>query len=608
MTNLYQPETKIFYGPIDNDDNRLIPAPNISISIEYNYSNDTIIGYTYIVNLTGFATSLDLRNLDYGDEITEPSNYNTGSVVDHINKLRNTLTKNGSILYVLNGLDDSVILKAKGGILRSFSIEDSPNNWIHYANYSATLEFHSIDFVSKTEEVCGSFLDPSTYNAQEGSILDLTKFKIKSFNDSWSFSFDENEAFNRIKNNELGLNLDINNHGFNIQYQISAVGKHVFSYTNELTNEQTLLPAWEQAKNFVQERLYKQVKSLIGNVLKDYSSTCTSSDGLDDILTPGNDSGLLNGLSNYKVFNEQITCEASEAEGSFSATYSAIIKSSLGNTFWSSPETKHTVNKSIKTNNTVGNSITNISINGTIEGLIEGGLIRTNEPLELPKTGSFLIYKGAGISKYTNAKNLLDKIYSDNDYSAGLGDTGKRDLKPLFKNILGVNLAQLGGLPAPNDPIPDPPHPISFNLTHDYNNGTINYSVEYSSNALCGRKFTDITIQTSNPNKVTAIFNIPNSNNCPLIQELGTYTAKTVNLTVQGMDFSDIGQPPDLDIVDEINTHLNLGCYDIGYLPITLPPSGTYIITQQQYTKNPLDGSFTVNVSYICGSGCSISN
>lgn len=608
MPNLYQPETKIFYGPIDNDDNRLIPAPNISISIEYNYSNDTIIGYTYIVNLTGFATSLDLRNLDYGDEITEPSNYNTGSVVDHINKLRNTLTKNGSILYVLNGLDDSVILKAKGGILRSFSIEDSPNNWIHYASYSATLEFHSIDFVSQTEEICGSFLDPASYNAQEGSILDLTKFKIKSFNDSWSFSFDENEAFNRIKNNELGLNLNINNHGFNIQYQISAVGKHVFNYTNELTNERTLLPAWEQAKNFVQERLYKQVKSLIVNVLKDYPSTCASSDGLDDILTPGNGPGLLTGLSNYKIFNEQITCEVSEAEGSFSATYSAIVKSSLGHTDWSSPETKHTVNKSIKTNNTVGNSVTNLSINGTIEGLIEGGLIRTNEPLELPKTGSFLIYKGAGISKYTNAKNLLDKIYSDNDYSAGLGEMGKRDLKLAFKNILGINLQQLNGSPAPNDPIPDPPHPISFNLTHDYNNGTINYSIEYSSNALCGRKFTDITIQTSNPNKVTAIFNIPNSNNCPIIQELGTYTAKTVNLTVQGVDFSDIGQPPDLDIVDEINTHLNLGCYDIGYLPITLPPPGTYIITQQQYTKNPLDGSFTVNVSYICGSGCSISN
>lgn len=606
MANLYKPETKIFYGPIDNADNRLIPAPDISISIEYNYSNDTIVGYSYIITLTGSATALDLRNLNYGDEIPEPSNYNAGSVIDHVNKLRKTLSQNGNILYVLNGIDDSTILKAKGGILRSFSIEDSPNNWIHYANYTATLEFHSVDFVSKTEDDCDSFLDPDSYNVN--GILDLTKFKIKSFNDSWSFTFDENESFNRIKNNELELNLNINNHGFNIEYQISAVGKHFFHYTDENTNEHTLLPAWEQAKNFVQERLYDQVKALIANVLKDnYNSACSSNDGLNDILSPGAGAGLLKDMNNYKIFNEQITCQASEAEGSFSATYSATVKSSLGNTQWSSPETKHTVNKSIKTNNSVGNTITNISIEGTIEGLVEGGLIRTNEPLELPKNGSFLIYKGAGVSKYNNAKNLLDQIYSDNDYNKGLGESGKRDLKPIFKNILGITLAALGGSPAPNDPIPDPPHPISFNLTHDYNNGTINYSVEYSSKALCGRKFADISVQTSNPNKVTAIFNIPNSNNCPLIQELGTYTAKTVTLTVQGVDLSETGQPTELDAVDIILSDLNLGCYDPGYLPITLPPPGTYIITQQQYTKNPLDGSFSVNMSYVCGtSGCSI--
>jgi hypothetical protein len=607
MTSIYQPETKIFYGELISD-NRLIPAPNMSISIEYNYSNDTIIGYTYIVNLTGFATSLDLRSLNYGDPIPEPSEYNTGAVLDQIHKLRKTLSQNGSILHVVDG-QDNPILKAKGGILRSFSVDESSNNWTHFANYTASLEFHSIDFGDAVEDCSSIFLDPSTYNTS--GILDITNYKIKSFSDSWSFSFDENESFAKIKNNELNTNLNINNHSFNIEYTINAVGKHVFNYTNEDTGDSTILPAWEQAKNFVQDRLYNQVTNLINNVIKDsYSSACVSSDGLDDILAPGSGSGLLKGMNDaqYNIFNEQITCEASESAGSFSATYSAIVKSRLGNTSWSSQNTRHTVSKSVATTTErTGQNNTSISISGTIEGLIEGGLVRINQPIQLPSNGAILIANNPSTTKYNNAKALLDQIYSDSDYGGGLGECGKRDLKPSFKTALGITLAAINTSPNPNDCTPDAPHPISFNLTHDYNAGTINYSIEYSKSKACGKKFSDISIQTTNPTKVLAVFNIPNSYNCPIVQELGTYTSKTVSLTIQGIDSSEIGQPTNLDIVSEITKELSLGCYDMGYLPVTLPPAGTYIITQKQYTRNPIDGSFTINIAYICGTtGCSI--
>lgn len=598
----YSPETKIFYGELNNNDHKLIPAPNISISIEYSYSNDTIIGYTYIFNLTGFATSLDLRTLENGDPIPENPEYGSGAVVDHIDKLRKILSNNGSILHVVDG-GGNYILKAKGGILRSFSVDESPNNWIHFANYSASIEFHSVDFGSKTENCNTTFLDPTTFNAS--GVLDINKYKIKSFTDSWSFSFDENEAFTKIKNNEKNINLNIDNHGFNIQYTISATGKHFFDYSNESTSESKLLPAWEQAKNFVQYRLYDQVTNLIANVLKDsYSNSCVSSDGLDDILEPGGNPGLLSGLSTYKIFNEQITCEASESDGTFSATYSSLVKSTIGNSNWSSPETKHTINKSISVTNN-GSPMININLNGTIEGLIEGGLIRIKEPLELPQTGSILITNNNSNNKYLNAKNLLDKIYSDSDYNGGIGEGGKRDLKPSFKNALDITLSALGISSLPSQDVPDPPHPVSFNLTHNYNAGTINYSVEYSTkNAACGRKYNEISIQTTNPTKILATFNIPNSNSCPVIQELGTYTAKTVSVTIQGIDTSEIGQPTNLVLVNEVLNTLNLDCYDQGYLPITIPQG--YIITQKQYTRNPVDGSFTVNISYICDNGCSI--
>lgn len=605
MSSKYEPQTKIYYGTLNDANDRLIPAPNISISLEYNYSNDTIIGYSYIINLNGYASALDLRNLNYGDTIPEDIDQNFGAVADSIARIRSILTNNGSILHIVDK-NNNTIIKAKGGILRSLSFDESDNNWRRFANYTASIEFNSLDLGNNIENCENLFLDASTYNTN--GIIDISKYKIKSFSDSWSFSFDDNESFSKIQRTDIGTIINLDNHSFNIEYSINAVGKHFFDYSNENNSTSTLLPAYEQAKNFVQYRLYSQVTNLINNVLKDsYPTACSSSDGLNDILQPGSP-GLLKGLSNYKIFNEKISCDTSESEGSFAATYSAIVKSSNTNLSFSSPETKHTITKSISTTNSNGIPIKSISINGTIEGLIEGGLIRTSGPISLPSTGSVLVSNNSSVSKYENAKNVLDKIYSESNYSSGIGENGKRDLKAFFKNNLGITLEELNVTASPLDTIPDPPHPTTFNLTHDYNAGTINYSIEYS-NKTCGRKFNDISIQTSNPNKVLATFNVPNSFNCPTIQELGTYTAKTVNLTIQGVDFSETGQPTELKIVDELkNKHLNLSCDAEGYLPPNvLPPDGNYIITQKQYTTNPIDGSFTVNIAYICNTrGCDL--
>lgn len=610
MSNNYDPDILIYYGPKDSD-HRILPAPDISVSLAYNYSNDTIIGYTYTISLTGYITALDLRTG------SPSSNAGPGAVIDHIEKLKKILVQNGSILHVVDK-SDNTILKAKGGILRSLNIENSTNNMVHYVPYTATLEFSSLDLAANTEDCANIFLDSSTYNAD--GIVDIAKFKIKSFNDSWSFTFDENDSFNRIKENDAAQNMDINNRSFNISYTISATGKHFFVYDNEETGSSKILPAWEQAKNFVQYRLHKQVTSLIDNVLKDsYNTACSSPDGQNDILEPGSAPGLFKNYDGkYKIFNEQITCETSESDGSFSATYSAIVKSQLGNTQWSTPETKHTVTKTITSAHrypVVENigpndpkqrlADTNISLKGTIEGLIEGGLIRSPNPIILPSNGSILI--GSGLStKYSNAKLLLDKIYSDDDYNSGFGEFGKKDLKPAYKNILNITQNALGVTPSSADTIEDPPHPTSFTLTHDYNAGTINYTVEYS-NRPCGRKFNDISIQTTNPTKISAAMNIPNSFSCPIIQELGTYTAKKVSITIQGVDSSDMGQPAEYDLVNGVINDLSIDCFSPGYLPIALPPDGNYIITEKKYTKNPIDGSFTVNLSYICNTvGCSI--
>lgn len=605
----YSPDVKMYYGPIDTD-HRLVPAPDISIRLEYQYSNDTIIGYSYIITLTGSVTALDLRALNYGDPIPTSADYGLGAVSDHIHKVRKILTQNGNILQIVNGQDDSIILKAKGGILRSLSFDESPNNWRDYASFTATIEFNSIDFGSSTES-CGTlFLDSTTHTPGTAGIVDINKFKIKSFEDSWNISFDDTAPYDMFKTNDLGTNMNINNHSFNIQYTISATGKHFFDYDNEATGVSKLLPAWEQAKNFVQYRLYQQVTNLLDSVLKNtYTDGCTSSDGLSAINIPGSSAdGLLSDLadSNYKIYNETITCETSESDGTFSATYNAIVATTKGSTAWSVNGASHTVTKSINKSFDGDAPITNISVNGTIQGYIEGGIITTNVPLQLPSQGAFLIANSSALTKYDNAKLVLDKIYNSSDYNGGIGTSGKKDLKSAFKSALGITLSQLDSSAPSDDPVADPPHPTSFNLTHDYIGGTINYSIEYSSNSSCGKKYNEISIQTTQPTKVIATFSVPNSNSCPIIQELGTYTAKTVSVTISGRDESEMGQPTTISLATEL-ANANPGCFAGGYLPIPLPAVGAnHILTQQQYTKNPIDGTFTVNLSYICGTaGCS---
>lgn len=611
MTTTYNPEVKIYYGPLDTN-HRLIPAPMISISKENTYVNDSIIGFNYVITLQGFATGFDLRDVN-GNYNPEDYSYNFGSVIDHIHKIRKILSQNGNILNIVDSTDVS-ILKAKGGILRSFTFDKSNNNWNHFANYTATIEFNSIEFIGAdwqtyTEENCADIhlKDGSYSDTEDAGIVNIQKFKIKSFDDSWSINFDENDAFNRVElrdNNQTHLN--INNRSFNIEYTISATGKNHYVYSDENNNSSTLLPAWEQAKNFVQYRLYEQVTNLINGVLKNTATSgcdTSSTETPNTSCVPGlSSNGLLKDIGNskYKVFNENITCEASEADGSFSATYRATIKNNEVTNF-SIAEAKHTVSKSFNIANTNNKRTINISINGTIEGLLEGGIINSSKPISLPNSGSILIYQNDNNTKYNNAKLLLDKIYREADYNGGIGSSGKKDLIKDFKDKLGITLTDLGRIsPAIDDPVDDPPHPISFNLTHDYNNGTINYSVEYSSDInACGRKYQEISIQTTNPTKVIATFNVPNSNTGPIIQELGTRTAKVVTVNIQGSDSSQNGKPRPISLINELDC-------TASYLPVTLPVIDG-ILTNKEYSKNITDGSYTINLTYICNNlGCNI--
>ena len=210
----------------------------------------------------------------------------------------------------------------------------------------------------------------------------MKTYKVKSFSDTWTFSLDDT-----IYNSYNFDTVNFNNEHFNITYSINAVGKHYF-----VNNK--LIPAWEQAKNFCQNRLYNQINNLIDTTLARSQSDdgCVTLGTLQTVFGSGS-YYLLDGLDNinYDIFNEKISCETSEAEGSFSLTYTAILKRVSGDETYNHPNTIHTFNTTRSVQDDGKNKTTTTTVNGNIQGLIKGGLIHGSGIFTLPNNGQILL-------------------------------------------------------------------------------------------------------------------------------------------------------------------------------------------------------------------------
>lgn len=589
----------MYYGVKGSNQHKIMPAPNISMSVEMQYANDTIVGYTYNLTMNGIITGLDLRNVGYGQDYEEDGR-NIGSIVDAIERLRKRLNENGNILYITDAQTGAILLKAKGGILRSFTVNESPNGWSSTAPFSATIDFDALE-INNAEGCNDSLFNVSSYPSDLTGIVNNTKYKLKSFSDNWTFDFPES-VYDKVAYSDVGEYINMNNVIFKIQYHLEATGKTSYVYQNEDANSSsTVLPAWIQAKNFVQKRLVAQVGNLIDGVLKTYNSACTTGDTLDTINIPSSSlNGLISSMQGYSICNENISCESSESQGTFSVDYSATITSTRGHNLISSPFANHTITKSVTHNNDLSNQETRVSINGTIQGMVPGGLITGNDvEIQLPDHGSVFVKRGRFYTKYYYARLILDQIYNPSDYGGGFGLYGKRDFKPFFKDLMGISA--IGGNSSSNDPYRSSlPHPISFNLTEDKVAGTINYTAEYSNTAnRCGKEFNSITIESDEPTKVFASLEVPNGG-CPIIQELGTSTLKKITVNISGKDNSSAGRPSSpIDLSSLVRCGYQGSCYEDTYLP----PVGFNVngyLTDHQYTSNPITGEYQITLGYIC--------
>lgn len=551
---------------------RIAPAPSISISPEIYYANDNIIGYTYTITLRGYANAIR-KDIDAGS-----TDYGLDSTVSHMGTIRDIFNVNGGNLYIKQGSTN--ILVAKGATIKNIQFSESDNRWVNYSPFSIEIEFNEIDFQgcdNNSAINCNSSIFHQIEQAKNISdkLVDIKQYKIKEFSDKWTIAVDNKiyEEFDNIQNNT-----------FTINYNISATGKNYYINDN-------LVPAWQQARMFVQDKLYKQVSGLINGSLQiegNNDSSCTPSKSLDQIhnidTESPRESGLLasfntikDGLPTYDIYNETISCNTSEADGTFSVDYNAIIKKYDSSINPSANAATHTYTKDINTSSDQ-NIEASITIKGTVQGLARGGFIYYNNDFVLPANGTFITSIDGAETKYGNALNhYTTKIGSNTDLSNSIKDT------------LNIKKSQL----LVNGP-DGYPQPSSFTLDHNYQDGQITYSATYerSLNTTLQKGFTNISIVREDPVDMVQEFIIPGRIQGPIIQKLNMKTPRTISVNIDGAFVENKG-------CDVTNI-----CYQIPYFSIQnfeqlLAENNTWLKTKEDYAVNKLDGSYSISLEYI---------
>lgn len=553
-----------------SDSNRIAPAPNLTITPEIYYVNDNPVGYTYNITLSGYANSLR-KELDAGS-----INYGMGEVLSHIDDIRDIFNFNGGDLHIKQTSGDVIL--AKGATIKTITFNPSDNKWINFAPFTIELEFNEINFKGCTTNEtinCNSsiFHQISGSKNINNQLIDITQYKIKTFNDKWSFSTDE-KLYDTYNN--------YNNQTFKASYTISATGKNY--YVNN-----KLVPAWQQAKLFVQHRLRSQVMTLVNGTFQiDTDASCDASNDLQQILAVAPSGGIFkdfdtmnNGGSNWEVYNEHITCDTSESDGTFSITYNSLIKK--GTTIDpSNGAAIHTFTKdtNIASQEKIDASIT---VKGTIQGLIRGGFIYYDfNHFQLPASGSFFTSLNGNETKYGNALTYYKNLIG---HDTDLLDSFKDDLhitksELLIKNDNGVK-----------------PKPSSFVLEHSYLPGTLNYTAVYNrDNAIASeRGYANISIVRNDPTDIVQEFVIPGRVAGPIIQKLNMKTARTISINIDGASKDN---KECLDSLASLCDHA-LPIFNIEGFSSLLEDRDDLIRTKEDYTSNKIDGSFSISLEYI---------
>ena len=528
----YNPTIILKYGGLEIE-----PTPRISIDREPIYAGPHIIGYNPTISIDGYASSVLYSRGRAGQSTTSQS-------IESLREIQDILHQNGKILELITACDGSVVLRGYGGHIEDFSTEEG--DWINYIKYKARLSFTAL------ETLHNGVLAPADESLPVRDNLMQDQLRaIQSFNDSWSFVVPENEAYlyyartSRIGEADYTAVAEDYSQ-MDVTYQIRATGKQYF--VGAATQA-----AWESAKNFVQYRLYHQINMfrnkqvLNGTFLQNnfYNSNDNGGPINDSISssfsTPANlpilDISIVNA---YDFYDEKIECSTSESEGTFTATYTCKLKRS-DPTIGSPQNSVNNFTVSYEQQNDFGNKTRTITVNGSLNGLLKTNILANiddGQVLRLPNNGLFFDISTDVTNKYHNAWKDA-RLYLLN----GTID----DLSPQFKRVLEINYASLFPETSRDSPCLAKKgysllysvlaEPKNFSLSHNYRQGTVNYSVTYDTDRSCVQElgFNSITITEKDSSPMYVEHAVIGRTQGPIIQNLNTNNPKEITIKFDGV-------------------------------------------------------------------------
>lgn len=481
------------------------------------------------------SAPLSQREKPPRQKVTKPA----AAILSKQRSLRALFGRDGQTLIITDIIDDQAATVFCNP--RVISINFTEGQYINRCEYTITLEADALyrgfaddpDAYIDQEALTVSGVNAFGENVQLIDLLDTeTTSFINDFSESWNLEVEDG----------FGESVD-NPRAYRISHSLSSTGKTFYDINGEMTK-----PAWEQAKNFVQQRISPGGSGInYPNILGQIGS------------------GTVNLAESYGGYNHVITEQIDVAAGSYSITENWLLSSGI------SVETY-----SLSTSTSTSDAFVNVSIDGTIRGLSNVPPDMLGDPTLTAESGAY--------------KNALNK-YNDISNSGLFGMTS--DIYKRANNLVSVELNS---------------QPTSIQIGTNEFAGELTYSLGFNNrptNIISGVLTEDIQVNDTYPGDVFATLPVIGRQTGPVLQYLGGRTEykRDISLSLV-MDYTKVpygsGRDPLLlkkpSLVEPTSTQ-------IADLLASLSPQGEpgvrkYFVAPPTENWNPKTGSYNFNVSF----------
>lgn len=466
--------------------------------------------------------------------VTKPA----ASILSKQRSLRALFAKDGQTLVITDIIDDQAATVFCNP--RVVSVNFTEGQYINKCEYTITLEADAL--------YRGWADDDESYIDQEALTVrgvnehgeDVRLVDLLADSDT-SFIQDFSESWNLEADDATGESID-NPRSYRVSHNISANGKAFYGIDGNLVK-----PAWEQAKNFVQQRLS------IGGGSLNYPN-----------IAGQIGSGTVDLASEYGGYNHIRTEQIDVGAGSYSVTENWLL--AKGNAY---------ENYNMSTSTSTADAFVTVKIDGTIKGL------SNIPPDELD---------GAGDSDENAYNKALDKYKTiSNNGSFGLSS----DIYIRANNMVGVELNS---------------QPTSVSVGTNPMAGEVSYSLSFNNrpvNIIENTVSEQITVNDTYPGDVFAAIPVIGRQTGPILQYLGGRTEYKRDVSISLiMDYTKIpyssGRNPLLmakpSLVEPSSSQLSDLLKQLS--PQGEPGVRKYFVSPPTENWSPKTGSYNFNISF----------